>query len=250
MESAEAEQDWSPLIAVDHLHANRYGTIKLLEVLFSNFDRFFPNLDRNTQFQGRAYVEIMIVELACQYVEDVATYSIACKETGLLYMERVLSVTTTEIGNFYRGLDELMEEDIGRIFNIHQNQAFAFDYSRVRHRYRTLQQFRNQYQGFHNAIKHGWRFRISELSPKDKPITSMRGSYIAFQWIEVNQRRSQIEKVKTWDRFETQIRIRDRKQNIALLPCDNINTFVDIAQDSYTIIEDILKGHTPHFEDI
>jgi len=151
----EAELDWSPLIAIDHLHANRYGTIKLLEVLFNKFDQFFPNTNRNTQFQGRAYIEIVIVELASQYIEDVACYSLACKETGLLYVERVVSVTPTEVGYFYDKVDEITNEDISKIFNIRQNEIPAFDYSSIKKKCGELKQFRQQYHDFHNAIKHG-----------------------------------------------------------------------------------------------
>jgi len=246
MDLEKADLDWSTLIAIDHLHANRYSTIKLLEVLFNNFNRFFPNLNRNAQFQGRAYIEIIIAELSCQYVEDVASYSIACKETGLLYIERVLSVTANEIGDFYTSLNQLIDEDIRNIFNVHHEQAPAFDYSGIRERYKNLQRFRSQYHGFHNAIKHGWRFRISEISTQGKPMTSMHGTYVAFQWIEVSQRKLQIVKAHAWDGSDTEIRIRGRKQNIVLLPCDDVSTFVNVAQDSYTIIEDILRGHAPH----
>ncbi|MBL7165793.1 MAG: hypothetical protein ISS55_04835 [Dehalococcoidales bacterium] len=249
MDLEEAELDWSPLIAIDHLHANRYGTVKLLEVLFNKFDQFFPNISRNTQFQGRAYIEIMIAELACQYVEDVACYSLACKETGLLYMERVLSVTPTEVADFYSNLNQLTHEDIRNIFNIHHEQTSALDYSGIGERYEKLQQFRGQYHGFHNAIKHGWRFRVSEISTKDKPMTSLHGTYVDFQWIKVGQGRPQLVKVKAWDGSETEIGIKKRNQDGVLLPCDDISPFVNVAQQCYTIIEDILKGHSPPAHD-
>jgi hypothetical protein len=187
----------------------------------------------------------MIVELACQYVEDVACYSIACKETGQLYIERVLSVTSKEIGRFYNSLDKLTEEDIRKILHIHQNETPSFNYSDIRDRYRNLEQFRKRYQGFHNAIKHGWRFKIFEFSTKDKPMTSMHGTYIDFQWIEVSQGKPQVVKVKVWDGSGAEIKIRDRRQEGVLLPCDDISTFVNVAQDCYTIIEDILNGHSP-----
>lgn len=249
MDLEKVELDWSPLIAIDHLHANRYSTIKLLEVLFNRFDHFFPNADRNTRFQGRAYIEVMIVELACQYVEDVACYSIACKETGHLYMERVLSVTSKEVGNFYDNLEKLTAEDIRKIFYIHQNRTCVFEYSGIRAKYRILNQFRKRYQGFHNAIKHGWRFKMFELSTEDKPMTSMHGTYLNFQWIKVSQGKPQVVKVKAWDGSETEIKIKDRKQDGVLLPCDDISPFMNVAQDCYTIIEDILKAHSPPAQD-
>ncbi len=245
MDLQEAELDWSPLIAIDHLHANRYSTIKLLEVLFNKFEDLFPNTNRNAQFQGRAYIEIMIVELACQYIEDVACYSLACKETGLLYVERVLSITPTEVGNFYDTLDNLTNEDINKIVNVHQNEALTFDYAGMREKYRKLKQFRQQYHNFHNAIKHGWRFKILELSTEDKPMNSMHGTYIDFQWIKVSQGKPQLVKVKTWDASETETKIKDRKVDGVLLPCDDINPFVNIAQNCYIIIENILSSHSP-----
>lgn len=249
MDLEKAELDWSPLIAIDHLHANRYDTVRLLEVLFNRFDQFFPNADRNTQFQGRAYIEVVIAELACQYVEDVACYSLACRETGLLYMERVLSVRPTEVADFYSNLNQLTDDAIRNIFNIHHAQASAPDYSGIRGRYENLHQFRSQYHGFHNAIKHGWRFRISEISTKDKPMTSMHGTYIDFQWIKVSRGKPQLVKVKAWDGSETELEIKKRRQDGVLLPCDDVSPFVNVTQECYTIIEDILKGHSPPADD-
>ena len=233
MDLEKAELDWSPLIAIDHLHANRYSTVKLLEVLFNKFDQFFPNVSRNTQFQGRAYIEIIIAELACQYVEDVACYSLACRETGLLYMERVLSIESNEVADFYNNLNQLTNDEIRNIFNIHHEQASALDYSSIRERYEKLRQFRSQYHDFHNAIKHGWRFRISEISTKDKPMTSLYGTYIDFQWIKVSRGKRQLVKVKAWDGREIEIKIKKRKQDGVLLPCDDINPFVNVAQQCY-----------------
>lgn len=249
MNPKKAKLDWSPLIADEHLHANRYDTVKLLEVLFDRFDRFFPNANRNRQFQGRAYIEILIAELACQYVEDVGCYSVACKETGLLYMERVLSVTPIEVSDFYRKLNLLTDDDIRNIFGIHDEQASALDYPGIRERYEKLRQFRSQYQGFHNAIKHGWRFRMTEISTKDKPMTSMHGTYTDFGWIKVIQGKPQLVRVKVWDGSQVETEIRKREQDGVLLPCDDISPFVDVARECYTIIEDILKGHSPPSQD-
>jgi len=241
----KSELDWSPLIAIDHLHANRYGTIKLLEVLFNRFDHFFPHTNRNAQFQGRAYIEIMIAELACQYVEDLACYSLACKETGLLYMERVLSITPNEVAEFYGKLNQLTDDDIRNIFNISQERASSFDYSDIRQRYENICKFRSEYHGFHNAIKHGWRFKMFEIAPKDKPMTSMSGTYINFQWIRVSQGKPQLVKVKARNGSEIEVKIRKRKQDGVLLPCDDVSPFVSVAYECYTMIEDILKGHSP-----
>jgi len=217
--------------------------------LFNEFDQFFHNADRNTQFQGRVYIEIMIIELACQYVEDVASYSLACKEMGLLYVERVLSISPTEVRHFYDNLEQLTNDDINKIFCVPQNQISTFDYSSIKDKYRKLKQFRKQYHGFHNAIKHGWRFKISEISTKDKPMTSMHGTYIDFQWIKVSQGKPQLVKVKARDGSEIEIEIRNRKQDGVLLPCDDISPFVNVVQECYTIIEDILKGHSPPAHD-
>ena len=244
MDSQEDGLGWSPLLAIEHLHANRYSTIKLLEVLFNRFDDFFPNTDRNAQFQGRAYVEVMLIELTCQYVEDVACYSLACKETGCLYVERVLSVSPSEAAKFYRELDQLTDNDIRKIFGIHE-QYCAVDYSTAREKYRKLWQFRSTYHGFHNAVKHGWRFRISEFSTRDKPMNSMHGTYVDFGWIEVGQLEKQAAKAKAWDGSEVEVPTRRLRQAGVQLPCDDIGVFVDIAKDCYTTIEDILKGHAP-----
>ena len=83
------ELDVSPLLVIERVHEARYGTIKLLETLFNKFAAIFPQLPRNTQFMDRLYLQRLIIELACQYVEEVGRYSRACLETGLLYAQRM-----------------------------------------------------------------------------------------------------------------------------------------------------------------
>jgi hypothetical protein len=88
------------------------------------------------------------------------------------------------------------------------------------------------------------RFKIFELSTKDKPMNSVHGTYINFQWVKGSQGKPHSIAVKAWDGSETEIKIKDRKVDGVLLPCDDISQFVNIAQNCYTIIENILRGHS------
>lgn len=245
------EPDVSPLLMIDRAHEARYGTMKLLEVLFNNFWALFSHLPRNTQFMGRIYIQRMIIELACQYVEDVGSYSVACIETGLLYAQRVISVTSREIGRFYREVDKLTDEDICKIFKIPANDrgAPAFDFSEMKDTYRKLKEFRNKYQGLYNAIKHGSRVLHKEISTKDKPMNSMVGTYVTYQWFEVNQGRAQKVKVWMWDGSETEIDIRNQQMKTEIVLSDTVGEFVNIAEDCHRIITLILQNHASPVED-
>lgn len=241
------KHDWVPLLAVEHIHKDRYSTMKILEALFNNFESVFPHLSRNEQFLGRCYIEDMIIQVTCQYVEDVGRYSVTCKETGLLYVERMISVASGEIGHFYSSVNKLTDDDIRKIFKLYPSEGRMplFDFSEIREKYRKLKEFRNKYQGLYNAIKHGNQVLRHEISTKDKPMNSMHGTYINFQWI-VRGKQRKVE-VKTWDGSKTEIMVTDRKQRGVLLPSDDIVEFVRTAEDCYTIIELILTHHNPNF---
>ena len=64
MSKTTEELDITPLFAIQHVHRDRYGIIKLLEVLFNNFESIFPNLSRNDQFLYRSYIERLIIQNA------------------------------------------------------------------------------------------------------------------------------------------------------------------------------------------
>lgn len=247
MEYQAREVDWTPLLVIERAHAHRYGTIKFLEAVFNNFEVIFPYLPREGQFTSRLYLERLIIELACQYVEDVGSYSVACMETGLLYAERVVSVTARDIGPFYKQVDTLTDEDVRNIFNFRSDGVLtsSLDFSQVKDKYKKLGEFRKKYQGLYNAIKHGARVISYEISTKDKAMNSMHGTYVSLQWVEVSQRKPQKLKVRRWDTSETEIEIRHRKMKTIVLPSDDISEFMSVAEDCYQIIEQILSNHAP-----
>lgn len=242
------ELDISSLLMIDRAHKARYDTIKLLERLFNNFGGIFSHLPRNTQFMLRLYLQRLIIELTCQYVEDVGSYSVACMETGLLYAQRVISVTSREIGRFYRGIvDTLNDEDIRKIFGIalKDDQAPAFNFLEMRDKYRKLEEFRNKYLGLYNAIKHGSRVLHKEISTKDKPMSSMSGTWVTYQWVEVNRGKPEKVKVRTREGSEACIEIRPAKFKAELVPADTVSEFVNVADDCYRSIALILQNHAP-----
>lgn len=246
------ELDISPLLVIDRAHEARYGTIKLLEALFNRFADIFPQLPRNTQFMGRVYLQRLIIELACQYAEDVGRYSRACLETGLLYAQRMISITTGEIGAFYsQNVDSLTDDDIRRIFNIsqHEEGASALDLSAIKNKYKNLKEFRAKYHGLYNAMKHGSGVLHKEFSTKDKPMNSLVGTYVSYQWFEVKQGKPQKLGVHTCDGSEAESEIRDSKMKTEIIPSDSVDEFIHVSEDCHQIISQILQNHAPRNQD-
>ena len=241
------ELDITPLLAIQHVHRDWYGIIKLLEILFNNFESIFHNLSRNDQFLYRSYIERLIIQNACQYVENVGSYSVACRETGLLYEERVISVTPDEIGKFYEQVHKLTDDKIRKIFNIRPGtkKASSINYAQIREKYNKLEEFRNKYQSLYNAMKHGNRVLCYEMAPRDVPIDLLNGTWICFTWIDVNMYKSAQEKVKDWKGSEIEIELKNRKQKNLILPSDDIGEFVNIVGDCHQIIEQILMNSAP-----
>jgi len=246
------ELDISPLLVIERTHEARYGTIKLLETLFNRFAVIFPQLPRDTQFMGRLYLQRLIIELACQYVEEVGRYSRACLETGLLYAQRMISVTTGEIGSFYsEKVDNLTDDDIRKIFNAPLNGEGAptLDFSGIKGKYKNLREFRNKYQGLYNAMKHGSGVLHKEFSTKDKPMNSMVGTYVSYQWFEVKQGKPMKLGVHTCEGSEAESEIRDSKMKTEIIPSDSVDEFVHVSEDCHQIIAQILQNHAPPGQD-
>ena len=245
MPKTTEELDITPLFATEHVHRDRHRIGKILEALFNNFENVFSNLSRDNQFLYRSYMERSIIQNACQYVEDVGSYSVACKETGLLYAERMVSVTSGEIGEFYKNAHKLTDDELRKIFNIRSGTTkdSSIDYTQIREKYKNLKEFRSRYWSLYNAIKHGNRVLCHEISEKDIPMNSLHGTSLAFAWIRIKLRKPVREKVKDWNGSEIEIDIRDRKLKSLILPSDDISEFVNVAEDCYQIIEQILRNN-------
>lgn len=240
------EFDVSPLLVIDRTHEARYGTIKLLEALFNGFANIFPQLPRNSQFMGRVYLQRLIIELACQYVEEVGRYSMACLETGLLYAQRMISVTTGEIGTFYRQkVDNLTDDDIRRIFNVSEHKEVALDLLAIRGQYKNLKEFRDKYQNLYNAMKHGSGVLHKEFSTKDKPMNSLVGTYVSYQWFELKRGKPKKLPVHTCDGSAAESEIRDSRLKTEIIPSDSVDDFIHVSEDCHQIIAQILQNHAP-----
>ncbi|MDN4185672.1 MAG: hypothetical protein QY871_01165 [Dehalococcoides mccartyi] len=241
------EFDVSPLLVIDRTHEARYGTIKLLEALFNGLANIFPQLPRNTQFMGRVYLQRLIIELTCQYVEEVGRYSRACLETGLLYAQRMISVTTGEIATFYsQKVDNLTDDDIRRMFNVPSNaDASMLDLSAMKCDYKKLKEFRAKYHSLYNAMKHGSGVLHKEFSTKDKPMNSLSGTFVSYQWFEVKRGKPTKLQVHTCDGSATESEIRDSELKTEIIPSDSVDEFIHISEDCHGIIAKILKNHAP-----
>jgi hypothetical protein len=172
---------------------------------------------------------------------------VACKETGLLYVERVVSVTLKEIEKFYGRVRELADDEIRKIFNIlpSTKKASSINCTQIIEKYNKLKEIRNKYQSLYNAMKHGNRVLCHEISKKDVPMGSLHETWLSFIWISVNLRESMREKVKTWNGSEIETGIRNRKLKNLILPSDDISEPWNVAEDCYQIIEHILKNNAP-----
>ncbi len=245
-EEGAEEFDVSPLLVIDRAHEARYGTIKLLQSLFNGFANIFPQLPRNTQFMGRIYLQRLIIELACQYVEEVGRYSKVCLETGLLYAQRMISVTTGEIGAFYsQTVDNLTDDDIRRIFNVFKHKEGALDLPRVKSQYKNLKEFRGKYHGLYNAMKHGSGVLHKEFSAKDKPMSSLVGTYVSYQWFELKRGKPKKLPIHTCDGSAAESEIRDSELKTEIIPSDSVDEFIHVSEDCHGIITKILQNHAP-----
>lgn len=239
----DKELDFSPLLMIDHAHEARYGTIKLLQRLFEDVEHVLPSLPRNTQFTGRLYLQRLIIELTCQYVEDVGSYSVACLETGLLYVHRVMSVTSREISRFYNNIDELTDVQLSNIFCIPPNSQI--DYSQARGKYRNIKEFRSKYLSLYNAMKHGNRVLHMEISAKNRPVDLLAGTFVTYQWVAAKSGSSKKYALRTRSGSEVESEIGDFTMKTELVPADSLDEFISVAEDCHQIIADILKGHAP-----
>ena len=243
----DEELDFSPLLIIDRAHEARNGTIRLLRRLFTDAGCFLHDLPRDAQFGGRLYLQRLIIELTCQYVEDVGCYSVVCLETGLLYVHRVMSVTSREIGRFYNSVETLTDDQLSNIFSTPRSNGPSkqVDYSQARARYGSVKEFRNKYLGLYNALKHGNRVMHMEISTKDKPMDSLVGTYVTYQWAEPKRGSLKKYALRTRDGSEIKSEIKDFTMKTELVPADSVDEFVSVASNCHQIVADILQAHAP-----
>ncbi len=237
--------DISPLVVIERVHRDRYGTVKLLKVLFNNFEKIFSNLGRNDQFLHRSYIQRLMIQVTCQYGEDVGSYSVACKKIGLLYPALVMSVMPDEIGRFYAQVDKLTDKEIQKIFNIRpgNRKASSINYTQIKEKYKKLKKFRSSYQSLYNAMKHGNRVFCHEMSKKNVSMDSLHGTSLTFTWIHINPGKTLREKVKAQDGSEIEISLKEWKTKNLILESDNVEERVNITEDCYQILENIINNY-------
>ena len=98
-------------------------------------------------------------------------------------------------------------------------------------------------------MKHGSGVLHKEFSTKDKPMDSLIGTYVSYQWFEVKRGKAQKVGIHTCEGSETESEIRDTKMKTEIFPSDSVKEFVNIAEDCYKIIAQILHNHAPRGQD-
>lgn len=232
------------LLIIDGVHRRVYDTFRFLEGLHDRFPQLFPASPSESQSYHRLLLHYQIIELVCQYIELLGSYSVACGETGLLYPHRILSIGTGEAVRFYDRVASLTDDHIRRIFNPRRCLTDA-EVQDIRDRYTRIANFYAQNRSLYNAIKHGSRVYPMGIEPTATATDEMGPSYIAFQWVHVHQGRRRQYQVAahTWDGIAVNLSIRDQEIRTELFPADDLSAYRAIINDCHFIIERILANN-------
>lgn len=233
------------LLVVDSIHRVVHDTFYLLAGLHDAYFKLpLVGIGKPTSYP-KLLLRLRIIELACQYLELVASYSIACRETGLLYPQMVLSVDTLEIKDFWDHVAHLADDDIRMIFNPNHALTGA-EIADIRQRYDRIIAFRSRYWSLYNAIKHG--MRVYPLEIEAKPELQQPGAlYASLQWVHVIQdKKKRIQsKAKQWDGTEVQVSIQKQQIRDDLFPVDDLSEYKTIVDDCRLIINRIIQNNAP-----
>ena len=234
------------LRVIDNVHRRIYDTFRFLEGLHERFPQLFPVGPMQLQSYHRLLLHYQTIELVCQYIELLGSYSVACRETGLLYPHRILSISTGEAVRFYDCVASLTDDDIRRIFNP-RYPLREEEVQDIRDRYTRISNFYAQNRSLYNAIKHSSRVYPMEIEHTATPAGEPGWSYIAFQWVHVHQgrRRQHQARAHTWDGVAVNLLIRDQEIRTELFPSGNLSAYRAIIDDCHFIIERILASNAP-----
>ena len=233
------------LMVLDHLNRTPFDTFRLLVDLHNAYS-LINEVPSKLKSYYRLLLRLRITEVMCEYIELLGDYSVACKETGLLYPQRVLSIGPNEVARFYESSGNLTDDAIKLIFNP-KNNLTPDELLDIRNKYARIFKFRSEIWSLYNAIKHGMRVYPLELAPKEKANGDVRNWYLSLQWVHVDQGRDAItqEQAHTWDGKEISLPIKKQEIRNDLFPSDDLKSYRSIMDDCHSLIEKILTRHAP-----
>lgn len=234
------------VVVIDNVHRRVYDTFRFLEGLHGSFPELFAGSSEDTIRYHRLLIHYHIMELVCQYIELVGSYSVACGETGLLYPHRVFSIQTDQAIGFFNRIGNLTDNDLRRIFNP-RHTLTTIEIQDMRNRYTRIASFYSEHRSLYNAIKHGSRVYPLEITPTDIPEGEQRQPHLALQWVHVYQGRGRQRQVPahTWDGRDIQLTIRDQEIQVELFPSEDLSIYRTVMDDCHAIIERIQANNAP-----
>lgn len=234
------------LVIIDNVHRRIYDTFRFLDGLHARFPQIFPGGSGETVRYHRLLIRYHIIELVCQYIELVGSYSVACLETGLLYPHRVFSISTGQVVQFFNRWGNLSDEDLRRVFNP-RHALTETEIQDMRNRYTRIANFYSEYRSLYNAIKHGSRVYALEIAATDIPEGEQRRPHLALQWVHVPPGRGRQHRVPahTWDGRDIQLTIRDQEIQVELFPSEDLGPYRTVMDDCHTIIVRIQANNAP-----
>jgi len=228
------------VLVIDSVHRRVYDTFRFLEGLHSSLPKLSAGSSEGTIWYHRLLIHYHIIELVCQYIELVGSYSVACRETGLLYPHRVFSIQTNKAIGFFDRVGDLTDNDLCRIFNP-RHPLTIIEIQDMRNKYTRIAEFYSEHRSLYNAIKHGSRVYPLEIMPTDVSEGKLRQPYLALQWVHVYQgrkRQCQVH-VHTWDNRDIQLTIQDQEIQVELFPSEDLSAYRTVMDDCHAIIERI-----------
>ena len=234
------------VVVIDGVHRRVYDTFRFLEDLHSSFSKLFACSSEDTIRYYRLLIHYHIIELVCQYIELVGSYSVACGETGLLYPHRVFSIQTDRAIGFFNDVGDLTDNDLCRIFNP-RHPLTTIEIQDMRNRYTRIARLYSEHRSLYNAIKHGSRVYPLEITRTDVSEDKLRQPHLALQWVHVYQgkgRRRQVP-AHTWDDRDIQLTIQDQAINVELFPGEDLSAYRTVMDDCHAIIEKIQENNAP-----
>ncbi len=242
------------LLTIGSIHRMKHNSFELLSRVTDEYlnQKLINGIELDEpQEQSIRYdkllMQLQIIQVACQYIELLGSYSCACLKTGLLYPPLVYDIGSTEINNFYQSIKKIKDDDLRLIFN--PNYSLSNDeLDDIKKCYLRVSDFKSRYWSLYNAIKHGNRVYTLEIKTTDGKGQSTGDTYIHIQWVDVKESLKDQEKVlmHTWDNRQITIPIYKRRNPDMLLPI-NLDEYRDIVNDCFTIIELILEKNTPDY---
>jgi len=235
------------LCVIDGIHHTIYDTFYFLVRLHDAYFKLpLVGLGKSMSYP-KLLLRLRIIELTCQYLELVASYSIACGETGLLFPQRVLSVDSGEIKKFWAHVENISDDVIRTIFN--PNHALtAPEILDIKERYGRIAAFRSRYWSLYNAIKHGMRVYLGPVELAPKAEARQPGEwYMPIHWVNVSQaKRNRIKSmVKKWDGKEREMSIQKQNTLVDLFPVDDLSEYKIVVDDCCHIINRVIENNTP-----